>query len=138
MTTIRNRSPPLYAAKPSGPCPYPHRSPNCSHAEPWPADPPSPSPAGSILIAEASAAGHHVALIGQPRLSLLAVHEHGGNLAKVALVDPGSTDPSRCSLDLARWHRHRHIDARRPRRPADTGAGTSRSVRNARINPDLR
>ncbi|MBY4128091.1 hypothetical protein HQO83_06795 [Rhodococcus fascians] len=52
--------------------------------------------AGSILIAlvaEASAAGHHVALIGQPRLSLLAVHEHGGDLAKVHLVDPGSTDP---------------------------------------------
>ena len=45
------------------------------------------------LIAEASAAGHHVALIGQPRLSLLAVHEHGGDLAKVHLVDPGSTDP---------------------------------------------
>ncbi|TFI40908.1 hypothetical protein E4P29_22210 [Rhodococcus sp. 1R11] len=52
--------------------------------------------AGSMLIAlvaEASAAGHHVALIGQPRLSLLAVHEHGGNLAKVHLVDPGKTDP---------------------------------------------
>jgi hypothetical protein len=52
--------------------------------------------AGSILIAlvaEASAAGHHVALIGQPRLSLLAVHEHGGDLAKVHLVDPGKTDP---------------------------------------------
>ena len=52
--------------------------------------------AGSMLIAliaEASAAGHHVALIGQPRLSLLAVHEHGGDLAKVHLVDPGSTDP---------------------------------------------
>lgn len=52
--------------------------------------------AGSILIAliaEASAAGHHVALIGQPRLSLLAVHEHGGDLAKVHLVDAGSTDP---------------------------------------------
>ncbi|WP_256991075.1 hypothetical protein [Rhodococcus sp. 06-235-1A] len=42
--------------------------------------------AGSMLIAliaEASAAGHHVALVGQPRLSLLAVHEHGGNLAKI-------------------------------------------------------
>ncbi|MEW2018807.1 hypothetical protein [Rhodococcus sp. NPDC076796] len=52
--------------------------------------------AGSMLIAivaEASAAGHHVALIGQPRLSLLAVHEHGGNLSKVHLVDPGNTDP---------------------------------------------
>ena len=52
--------------------------------------------AGSMLIAliaEASAAGHHVALIGQPRLSLLAVHEHGGDLAKVHLVDPGPTDP---------------------------------------------
>lgn len=52
--------------------------------------------AGSMmiaLIAEASAAGHHVALIGQPRLSLLAVHEHGGDLAKVHLVNPGSTDP---------------------------------------------
>jgi hypothetical protein len=52
--------------------------------------------AGSMLvalIAEASAAGHHVALIGQPRLSLLAVHEHGGDLAKVHLVDPGKTDP---------------------------------------------
>ncbi|MCC8930486.1 hypothetical protein [Rhodococcus sp. I2R] len=52
--------------------------------------------AGSMLIAlvaEASAAGHHVALIGQPRLSLLAVHEHGGDLAKVHLVDPGAGDP---------------------------------------------
>lgn len=52
--------------------------------------------AGSMLtalIAEVSAAGHHVALIGQPRLSLLAVHEHGGNLAKVHLVNPGATDP---------------------------------------------
>lgn len=52
--------------------------------------------AGSMLIAlvaEASDAGHHVALIGQPRLSLLAVHEHGGNLSKVHLVDPGKTDP---------------------------------------------
>ena len=52
--------------------------------------------AGSLLIAlvaEASAAGHHVALIGQPRLNLLAVHEHGGNLAKVHLVDPAKTDP---------------------------------------------
>lgn len=54
------------------------------------------SGAGSILlalIAEASAAGHHVALIGQSRLSLLAVHEHGGNLAKIHLVDPAETDP---------------------------------------------
>lgn len=52
--------------------------------------------AGSMLIAlvaEASAAGHHVALIGQPRLSLLAVHEHGGDLKKIALVDPGNADP---------------------------------------------
>ena len=52
--------------------------------------------AGSILIAliaDASAAGHHVALIGQPRLSLLAVHEHGGDLARVHLVDPGAGDP---------------------------------------------
>ena len=59
--------------------------------------------AGSILIAliaEASAAGHHVALIGQPRLSLLAVHEHGGNLAKVHLVDPGSTDPLDAAICL--------------------------------------
>ena len=52
--------------------------------------------AGSMLIAliaEVSAAGHHVALIGQPRLSLLSVHEHGGDLAKVHLVDPGAGDP---------------------------------------------
>lgn len=52
--------------------------------------------AGSMLIAliaEVSAAGHHVALIGQPRLSLLAVHEHGGDLAKIHLVNPGATDP---------------------------------------------
>jgi hypothetical protein len=52
--------------------------------------------AGSMLIAlvaEAFAAGHHVALIGQPRLSLLAVHEHGGDLTKLHLVDPGKTDP---------------------------------------------
>lgn len=43
--------------------------------------------AGSILVglvAAASAAGHHVALIGQPKFGLLAVHEHGGDLSKIA------------------------------------------------------
>jgi hypothetical protein len=42
--------------------------------------------AGSILIglvATASAAGHHVALIGQPKFGLLAVHEQGGDLSKI-------------------------------------------------------
>lgn len=52
--------------------------------------------AGSLLVglvAAVSAAGHHVALIGQPKFALLAVHEHGGDLSKVALVDPGNSDP---------------------------------------------
>jgi hypothetical protein len=42
--------------------------------------------AGSILVglvATASAAGHHVALIGQPKFGLLAVHEQGGDLSKI-------------------------------------------------------
>ncbi|OZC83437.1 hypothetical protein CH282_15910 [Rhodococcus sp. 06-418-1B] len=57
--------------------------------------------AGSILVglvAAASAAGHHVAIIGQPKLGLLAVHEQGGDLAKIALVDPGDPD---AALDAA-------------------------------------
>jgi len=52
--------------------------------------------AGSILVglvATATAAGHHVALIGQPKFGLLAVHEHGGGLSKIALIDPGQADP---------------------------------------------
>ncbi|WP_179274052.1 hypothetical protein [Rhodococcoides fascians] len=51
--------------------------------------------AGSILVglAAATAAGHHVALIGQPKFGLLAVHEHGGDLSKIALIDPGQADP---------------------------------------------
>ena len=52
--------------------------------------------AGSILVglvASATAAGHHVALIGQPKFGLLAVHEHGGDLSKIALIDPGQADP---------------------------------------------
>ncbi len=52
--------------------------------------------AGSILVglvATATAAGHHVALIGQPKFGLLAVHEHGGDLSKIALIDPGQADP---------------------------------------------
>ena len=53
--------------------------------------------AGSVLIglvAAATAAGHHVAVIGLPRFGLLAVDEHGGDLSKVALIDPGSSaDP---------------------------------------------
>ncbi|MDJ0362202.1 hypothetical protein [Rhodococcus sp. H29-C3] len=52
--------------------------------------------AGSLLVglvAAVSAAGYHVALIGQPKFGLLAVHEHGGDLSKVALVDPGNSDP---------------------------------------------
>ncbi|MEV8236973.1 hypothetical protein AB0P23_17170 [Rhodococcus sp. NPDC077669] len=56
--------------------------------------------AGSILVglvATATAAGHHVALIGQPKFGLLAVHEHGGDLSKVHLIDPGNGDP----LDVA-------------------------------------
>lgn len=52
---------------------------------------------GSILIAlvaAATAAGHHVAVIGLPRFGVLAVHEHGGDLSRVALVDPGKeADP---------------------------------------------
>lgn len=46
--------------------------------------------AGSILVglvASASAAGHHVALIGQPKFGLLAVHEHGGDLSKDPVVE---------------------------------------------------
>ncbi|MDV7991620.1 hypothetical protein [Rhodococcus sp. IEGM 1374] len=57
--------------------------------------------AGSVLVglvAAASAAGHHVAVIGQPKFGLLSVHEHGGDLTKVALVDPG--DPA-TALDAA-------------------------------------
>lgn len=57
--------------------------------------------AGSVLVglvAAAGAAGHHIAVIGQPKFGLLAVHEHGGDLTKVALVDPG--DPS-TALDAA-------------------------------------
>jgi hypothetical protein len=57
--------------------------------------------AGSVLVglvAAASAAGHHVAVIGQPKLGLLAVHEQGGDLSRVALVDPG--DPN-TALDAA-------------------------------------
>ncbi|WP_206509756.1 hypothetical protein [Rhodococcus sp. KRD197] len=56
--------------------------------------------AGSVLVglvAAVSAAGHHVALIGQPKFGLLAVHEHGGDLSRVALIDPGDGDP----LDVA-------------------------------------
>ena len=56
--------------------------------------------AGSVLVgvvAAASAAGHHVALIGQPKFGLLAVYENGGDLSKVALIDPGDGDP----LDVA-------------------------------------
>lgn len=56
---------------------------------------------GSVLVglvAAASAAGHHVAVIGQPKFGLLSVHEHGGDLTKVALVDPG--DPN-TALDAA-------------------------------------
>lgn len=57
--------------------------------------------AGSVLVglvAAASAAGHHIALIGQPKFALLAVHEQGGDLSRVALVDPG--DP-KTALDAA-------------------------------------
>ncbi len=42
--------------------------------------------AGSILVglvATASAAGPHVALIGQPKFGLLAVNEQGGDLSKI-------------------------------------------------------
>lgn len=53
--------------------------------------------AGSVLVglvAAASAAGHHVAIIGQPKFGLLAVHEQGGDLSRVALIDPGAqSDP---------------------------------------------
>ncbi|WP_256978594.1 hypothetical protein [Rhodococcus sp. 14-2470-1a] len=57
--------------------------------------------AGSVLVglvAAASAAGHHVAIIGQPKFGLLAVHEQGGDLTRVALVNPG--DPN-TALDAA-------------------------------------
>ena len=57
--------------------------------------------AGSVLvglIAAASAAGHHVAIIGQPKVGLLAVHEHGGDLSRVAVVDPGDLNTA---LDAA-------------------------------------
>ncbi|OZC42420.1 hypothetical protein CH289_27480 [Rhodococcus sp. RS1C4] len=57
--------------------------------------------AGSVLVglvAAATAAGHHVAIIGQPKFGLLAVHEHRGDLARVAVVDPGDPDTA---LDAA-------------------------------------
>ncbi len=45
------------------------------------------------LVAAASAAGHHVALIGQPRLGILAAVEQGARLDKIAFIpDPGD-DP---------------------------------------------
>lgn len=45
------------------------------------------------LVAAASAAGHHVALIGQPRFGILAAVEQGARLDKIAFIpDPGD-DP---------------------------------------------
>jgi hypothetical protein len=60
--------------------------------------------AGSVLVglvASVSAAGHHVAVIGQPRFGLLAVDEHGGDLTKVAFS--GVSHPvARCCATMPR------------------------------------
>ncbi|RRQ25595.1 hypothetical protein DK926_22795 [Rhodococcus sp. Eu-32] len=59
--------------------------------------------AGSVLVgivAAASAAGHHVAIIGQPKFGLLAVHEHGGDLSKVAVIAGGGDSLEVASICL--------------------------------------
>ncbi|MCW2092995.1 UNVERIFIED_ORG: hypothetical protein M2328_006348 [Rhodococcus erythropolis] len=49
------------------------------------------------LLATVTAAGGHVAVIGMPGLGLLAFHEQGGNLAKLALVP----QPKDAAIDCA-------------------------------------
>ncbi|WP_182263262.1 hypothetical protein [Rhodococcus sp. UFZ-B548] len=49
------------------------------------------------LLATITAAGGHVAVIGMPGLGLLAFHEQGGDLAKVALVP----QPKDAAIDCA-------------------------------------
>ncbi|MFC1474241.1 hypothetical protein [Rhodococcus qingshengii] len=49
------------------------------------------------LLATITAAGGHVAVIGMPGLGLLAFHEQGGDLAKVALVP----QPKYAAIDCA-------------------------------------
>lgn len=49
------------------------------------------------LLATVTAAGGHVAVIGMPGLGLLAFHEQGGDLAKVALVP----QPKDAAIDCA-------------------------------------
>ncbi|MET3959985.1 hypothetical protein ABIE52_006920 [Rhodococcus sp. OAS809] len=49
------------------------------------------------LLATVTAAGGHVAVIGMPGLGLLAFHEQGGDLAKVALV----AQPKDAAIDCA-------------------------------------
>ena len=49
------------------------------------------------LLATVTAAGGHVAVIGMPGLGLLAFHEQGGDLAKVALVP----QPKDAGIDCA-------------------------------------
>lgn len=49
------------------------------------------------LLATVTAAGGHVAVIGMPGLGLLAFHEQGGNLAKLALVP----QPKDAGIDCA-------------------------------------
>jgi hypothetical protein len=60
--------------------------------------------AGSVLIglvAAATAAGHHVAVIGLPKFGLLALYEHGGDLSKVAFS--GVSHPvARCCATMPR------------------------------------
>lgn len=57
--------------------------------------------AGSVLVgivAAASAAGHHVAIVGLPKFGLLAAYEQGADLSKISLVEP--PDPE-TALDAA-------------------------------------
>jgi hypothetical protein len=49
------------------------------------------------LLAAVTAAGGHVAVIGMPGLGLLAFHEQGGNLAKLALIPA----PKDAAIDCA-------------------------------------
>ncbi|WP_128645000.1 hypothetical protein [Rhodococcus sp. BS-15] len=45
------------------------------------------------LVAAASAAGHHVALIGQPRFGILAAVEQGARLDKISFIPAPGDDP---------------------------------------------
>ncbi len=49
------------------------------------------------LLAAATAAGHRAAVIGLPRLGLLAVTEHGGDLSRIALIP----DPRDAAVEVA-------------------------------------